>query len=119
MTMTQWLAVFGGALGAFMAILDIQVTNASLREISGALNLSLSESGWISTSYLIAEIIVIPLTAFFSQVFSLKKYILFNCFDAMRIVLEFADFNILSNITGIVRWNFDSAVLSNYPDVDA
>ncbi len=79
MTTQQWLAVLGGALGAFMAILDIQVTNASLREISGALNLSLSESGWISTSYLIAEIIVIPLTAFFSQVFSLKNYILWNC----------------------------------------
>ncbi|MBC7467517.1 MAG: DHA2 family efflux MFS transporter permease subunit [Bdellovibrio sp.] len=79
MTWATWAAVIGGALGAFMAILDIQVTNASLRDISGALNLSLSESGWISTSYLIAEIIVIPLTAFFSQVFGLKRYMLVNC----------------------------------------
>ncbi len=79
MTFANWCAVIGGALGAFMAILDIQVTNASIRDISGALNLSLSESGWISTSYLIAEIIVIPLTAFLSQVFGLKRYMLWNC----------------------------------------
>ncbi len=79
MTFASWCAVIGGALGAFMAILDIQVTNASIRDISGALNLSLSESGWISTSYLIAEIIVIPLTAFLSQVFGLKRYMLWNC----------------------------------------
>ena len=59
MTIREWIAVLGGALGAFMAILDIQVTNASIREISGALNLDISESGWISTAYLIAEIIVL------------------------------------------------------------
>ncbi len=74
----DWLAVLGGALGAFMAILDIQVTNASIREISGALNLSFIESGWISTAYLVAEVIVIPLTAFFSQVFGIKRYLMFN-----------------------------------------
>ncbi|MBC7458913.1 MAG: DHA2 family efflux MFS transporter permease subunit [Bdellovibrionaceae bacterium] len=79
MSLASWCAVIGGALGAFMAILDIQVTNASLRDISGALNLGLSESGWISSSYLIAEIIVIPLTAFLSQVFGLKRYMLLNC----------------------------------------
>ncbi len=79
MTLRHWAAVMGGALGAFMAILDIQVTNASLRDITGALNLSMSESGWISTAYLIAEIIVIPLTAFLSQVFGLKRYMLANC----------------------------------------
>lgn len=75
----DWLAVMGGALGAFMAILDIQVTNASLREISGALSLDISESSWISTAYLIAEIIVIPLTAFLSQVFGNKRYLIWNC----------------------------------------
>ncbi len=79
MTIREWIAVIGGALGAFMAILDIQVTNASIREISGALNLDISESGWISTAYLIAEIIIIPLTAFFSTSFGVRRYLLFNC----------------------------------------
>ena len=78
MSWRDWLAVLGGALGAFMAILDIQVTNASLREISGALSLSVTESGWISSSYLIAEIIIIPLSAFLSQAIGLRRYIIWN-----------------------------------------
>lgn len=80
MTLAEWFAVIGAAIGAFMAILDIQVTNASLREISGALGLDISESGWISTAYLIAEIIVIPLTAFFSDRYGIRRYLLFNAF---------------------------------------
>ena len=47
----------GGLIGAFMAILDIQITNASLKDIQGALSATLSESSWISTSYLVAEMI--------------------------------------------------------------
>jgi DHA2 family multidrug resistance protein len=77
-TFRDWAAVVGVALGAFMAILDIQIINASLREIQGSLNLDLSEGGWISTAYLIAEIIVIPLTAFFSEAVGARRYIIAN-----------------------------------------
>jgi DHA2 family multidrug resistance protein len=78
MTWREWAAVLGAALGAFIAILDIQITNASLREIQGALGLDMIEGGWISTSYLIAEICIIPLTSYFSEVFGLRRYILVN-----------------------------------------
>jgi len=74
----DWIAVIGGVLGAFMAVLDIQITNASLADIQGALGASLDEGSWISTGYLIAEIIVIPLTGWLSQVFGLRRYILVN-----------------------------------------
>src|SRR5271154_2900960 len=77
-TYRQWLAVIGALLGAFMAILDISITNASLQDIQGGLGATLDEGAWISTAYLVAEIIVIPLTGFFSRVFSLKKYLLWN-----------------------------------------
>ncbi len=77
-TWRDWAAVIGVALGAFMAILDIQIINASLREIQGALSLDLNEGGWISTAYLIAEIIVIPLTAFLSQAIGIRFYIMAN-----------------------------------------
>ena len=58
-TLRDWLAVGGGILGAFMAILDIQITNASLAEIGGAIGATPAEGSWISTGYLMAEIIVI------------------------------------------------------------
>ncbi len=65
-------------LGAFMAVLDIQITNSSLNDISGALGCSLDEGSWISTAYLVAEIVVIGSTAWLSRVFSIKRYLLFS-----------------------------------------
>ena len=65
-------------LGAFMAVLDIQITNASLNDITGALGATIDEGSWISTGYLVAEIVVIPLTGWLSQVFSIRRYLLVN-----------------------------------------
>ncbi|HEX6013747.1 MAG TPA: MDR family MFS transporter [Geminicoccaceae bacterium] len=72
------MAVIGSALGAFMAVLDIQIVNASLADIQGAIGAGIDDGGWISTSYLVAEIIVIPLTGWLAQVFSMRKYLLVN-----------------------------------------
>jgi DHA2 family multidrug resistance protein len=68
----------GGMLGAFMAVLDIQITNSSLQEIQAALGVTIEEGSWISTAYLVAEVVVIPLTGWLSQVFSVRRYLLVN-----------------------------------------
>jgi DHA2 family multidrug resistance protein len=73
-----WTAVVGATLGAFMAVLNIQIVNASLADIQGAIGAGADDGGWISTSYLIAEIVVIPLTGWLSQVFSLRRYLIIN-----------------------------------------
>src|SRR5258708_37036221 len=64
-----WVGVLGTMLGAFMATLDIQITTSSLREIPGGIAATQDEGSWVSTSYLIGEIITIPLTAWLSRVF--------------------------------------------------
>ncbi|MHC5671277.1 MAG: EmrB/QacA family drug resistance transporter, partial [Nostoc sp.] len=56
-----WIGVLASMLGAFMAVLDIQITNASLQDIQASLGATLEEGSWISTAYLVAEIVVIPL----------------------------------------------------------
>ena len=73
-----WIAVIGATLGAFMAVLNIQIVNASLADIQGAIGAGIDDGGWISTSYLIAEIVVIPLTGWLAQVFSVRLYLLTN-----------------------------------------
>src|SRR5947207_13394276 len=73
-----WIAVIGATLGAFMAVLNIQIVNASLADIQGAIGAGIDDGGWISTSYLVAEIVVIPLSAWLAQVFSIRKYLLTN-----------------------------------------
>jgi MFS transporter, DHA2 family, multidrug resistance protein len=77
-SLKDWIGVASTLLGAFMAVLDIQITNASLNDITGALSATLDEGSWISTGYLVAEIVVIPLTGWLSQVFSVRRYLLVN-----------------------------------------
>src|SRR6478735_7179165 len=88
----MWSAVVGSTLGAFMAVLNIQIVNASLADIQGAIGAGTDDGGWISTSYLIAEIVVIPLTGWLARVFSLRAYLLVNAvlFLAFSVACAFA-----------------------------
>jgi MFS transporter, DHA2 family, multidrug resistance protein len=77
-SLTAWVAVLASMIGAFMAILNIQITNASLLDIEGGIGTGVDNGAWISTSYLIGEIVVIPLTDYLSKVFSFRRYIIGN-----------------------------------------
>ena len=77
-SLTSWIAVLAGMIGAFMAILNIQITNASLLNIEGGIGTGVDNGAWISTSYLIGEIVVIPLTDYLSRVFSFRRFIMTN-----------------------------------------
>jgi DHA2 family multidrug resistance protein len=67
-----WLGFLLMCIGMFMAILDIQVVATSLPTIQNALGISAEAMSWIQTSYLIAEVIAIPLTGLLTRVFSLR-----------------------------------------------
>lgn len=96
----HWIALVGAMLGAFMAVLDIQITNASLKDILGSLGGTFDEGSWVSTSYLVAEIIVIPLTGWLSGVFSTRRYLLLN-----------AALFLFFSIACAWSWNLDSLIV--------
>src|SRR5450432_4007755 len=73
-----WIAVGGALIGAFMAVLNIQITNASLPYIEGGIGTGGINGAWVITAYLIGEIIVIPMTDFLSRVFSMRRYLIAN-----------------------------------------
>src|SRR3982075_1865359 len=75
-SVTVWIAVIAAMIGSFMEVLNIQITNASLLNIEGGIGTGVDNGSWISTSYLIGEIVVIPLTDFLSRVFSFRRYML-------------------------------------------
>ncbi|MFP5414728.1 MAG: DHA2 family efflux MFS transporter permease subunit [Gammaproteobacteria bacterium] len=75
-SLATWLTVFGSVIGAFIAVLNIMITNASLKDIQGALGATLEEGSFISTAYLTAEVVVIPLTGWFAMVFGLRRFML-------------------------------------------
>ncbi len=68
----MWVAFVLMCLGMFMAILDIQVVATSLPTIQQALGISQDAMSWIQTTYLIAEVIAIPLTGLFTRVLTLR-----------------------------------------------
>jgi MFS transporter, DHA2 family, multidrug resistance protein len=73
MPMPAKILAFGAmCVGFFIALLDIQIVSASLRDIGGGLSAGTDETAWVQTSYLIAEIIVIPLSGWLSRVMSTR-----------------------------------------------
>ncbi len=61
------IAFLAMCFGMFMAFLDIQVVSASLSEIQAGLGASNDEITWVQTSYLMAEVVAIPLSGFLSR----------------------------------------------------
>ncbi len=61
------VAFLAMVFGMFMAILDIQIVSASLTEIQAGLAASANEITWVQTSYLIAEVVMIPLSGYLSR----------------------------------------------------
>jgi len=74
----DWIAVAAGSMGALMATLDISITNSALPQIQGAIGATGTEGTWISTGYLMSEIVMIPLAAWLTRVFGLRKFLLAN-----------------------------------------
>lgn len=71
-----WLAVAAGTLGALMAMLDISIVNSSLPTIQGEIGASGTEGTWIATAYLVAEIIIIPLSAWLTRMLGLRTFLI-------------------------------------------
>src|SRR5262252_244477 len=69
-----WLIAITVTLATFMELLDTAVANVSLPHIAGGLATSYDESTWVLTSYLIANAVILPLSAWLSRVFGRKNY---------------------------------------------
>jgi MFS transporter, DHA2 family, multidrug resistance protein len=66
------IAFFAMVVGMFMSILDIQIVSASLAEIQAGLGAGSDEIAWVQTSYLIAEVIMIPLSGTLARILSTR-----------------------------------------------
>lgn len=71
-TPRRLIAFFALVFGMFMAILDIQIVSSSLSEIQAGLSAGPDEISWVQTSYLIAEVIMIPLSGFLARALSTR-----------------------------------------------
>ena len=87
-------------VGMFIALLDIQIVASSLQDIGGGLRAAQDQISWVQTAYLIAEIIMIPLSGWLTRVFSTRW--LFTASSA--------GFTIASMLCGLA-WNIESMIV--------
>ncbi|MCX0501995.1 DHA2 family efflux MFS transporter permease subunit [Erwinia billingiae] len=71
-----WLVAMTVTLAVFMEILDTTIVNVALPHVAGSLSSSYDESTWVLTSYLVANGIVLPISAFLTRMFGRKQFFL-------------------------------------------
>ncbi len=86
--------------GMFMATLDIQIVASSLQEIGGGLSAAQDQISWVQTAYLIAEIIMIPLSGWLTRVFSTR----------WLFTVSSAGFTVMSLLCG-TAWSIESMIV--------
>ena len=74
----KWAIVVTASFAAILEVVDVSIVNVALPYMQGNLGATLSEIGWVSTSYSIANVIVIPLSAWLGLRFGKKRYFIFS-----------------------------------------
>lgn len=87
-------------VGMFIALLDIQIVASSLQEIGGGLSAAQDQISWLQTAYLIAEIIMIPLSGWLTRLFSTRRLFAGSALG----------FTCASMLCGLA-WNIDSMII--------
>ena len=73
--LTRWIVLAAVVLGAILEILDTTIVSTAIPQMQGNLGATLDEIGWVSTGYIVANIIVLPLTGWFSAKFGRRHYL--------------------------------------------
>ncbi len=71
-SLRDWLGVLAMGTGLFMAIMDVQIVTSSLTQIQGGLSASADEIAWVQTSYLVADVVMVPLSGMMSRLLSTR-----------------------------------------------
>src|SRR5437870_10149164 len=77
-TFNPWLIAVSVMLGTFMEVLDTSVANVALPHIAGTLSATPEQATWVLTSYLVANAIILPTTAWLSAAFG-RRRVLITC----------------------------------------
>ena len=96
----KWLIALTVMTGTIMAALDISIVNVALPHMRGTLGASVEEITWVSTGYILANVIIMPIVAFLSSRFGRKNFYIFS-------VLLFTASSMLCGIA----WDLTSMVI--------
>src|ERR1700742_1420810 len=74
----KWAIAITVALGAILEVIDVSIVNVALPHMQGNLGATLAEIGWVITGYSMANVVIIPLTAWLDERFGRKAYFIFS-----------------------------------------
>jgi DHA2 family multidrug resistance protein len=74
----KWAIAVAVALGALLEVVDTSIVNVALTDIQSALGASLTEVSWVVSSYAVANVIILPMTAWLGHRFGKKRYFIFS-----------------------------------------
>ena len=97
----RWFILLGLITAAVMEVLDTTIVNVALPQMAGNLGATQEEIGWVSTGYILSNVIFLPMTAFFTQRFGRQRYL-----TASIIVFVLASFfcGTSHSLTELVAW---------------
>src|SRR5579862_5137101 len=74
----RWLILLGLITAAIMEVLDTTIVNVALPQMAGNLGATFDEIGWVATAYILSNVVVLPMTAFFATRYGRKNYLTFS-----------------------------------------
>jgi MFS transporter, DHA2 family, multidrug resistance protein len=74
----KWAIALTASLGAILEVIDTSIVNVALTYIQATLGATVSEVGWVVTGYAIANVVLIPLSAWLGDTFGKKTYFVFS-----------------------------------------
>src|SRR5438309_2394482 len=76
----RWIILVGLVTAAILEVLDTTIVNVALPQMAGNLGATSEEIGWVSTGYILSNVIVLPMTAWLSSRFGRKRYLAASIF---------------------------------------
>lgn len=97
----RWFILVGLIMAAIMEVLDTTIVNVSLPQMAGNLGATSEEIGWVSTGYILSNVVVLPLTAWLASRFGRKRYL-----SASILIFVIASFfcGTSGSLQGLVFW---------------
>ena len=97
----RWIILIGLITASVMEVLDTTIINVALPQMAGNLNATTDEIAWVSTGYILSNVVVLPMTAWLSQRFGRKNYL---CFSILLFIISSFFCGTSNTLIELVAW---------------
>src|SRR5665213_2436164 len=97
----RWIVLIGLVTAAIMEILDTTIVNVALPQMKGNLNATTDEIAWVSTGYILSNVVVLPMTAWLSGRLGRKRYL---CFSILLFIISSFFCGTSNTLIELVAW---------------